>query len=313
MQRFAIKDYGAPKEVFTTIEAEPREVTSGHVRVALQAFGINPYDVGLRQGKMKAFRTLKFPYVPGNDGVGTVTEIAADVENVKVGDEVIVHAVGGTYGEEIVVPNHKVMKKLASMDWALAASLPTIGITAYHLLFSLLKIQPGQTVLIQGASGGVGSVAVQLARRAGVQVLATASSRNESLVKSLGVTDFAAYDQEDVGKKFEEQADIVIDATKGSRSFNTGMRALKTGGIYVALNDLPAEGERTKPGTYLHYGPKKEYSDAEALSALVAAFEANDLKIEIAEILPFELASVIEAHERMEGHPPAGKLIIKKF
>lgn len=311
MIRFAIKDYGKADEVFEAIEAKPREMSPKHVRVALKAFGVNPYDVGLRQGEMQSFRQLNFPYVLGNDGAGVVIEAGAEAAELKAGDEVIVHAVGGTYGEEIVVPGSKVVKKPAEMSWEMAAGLPTIGITAYHLLFSLLKIRPEQTVFIQGASGGVGSMLVQLAKTAGNHVLASASSKNKGLTESFGADEFGAYDKEDIGALFHERADIVIDATKGSRSFAVGEQALKPGGKYVAMNGLPDTAQQTKPAEYYHYGPKKEYSDEEALNALVKAFEADALAIRISAVLPFELSSVITAHEMLEGHPPAGKNIIQ--
>lgn len=312
MKRFAIKDYGDPEKVFIELAAEPREMSPKHVRVTLQAFGINPYDVGLRQGKMKDARPVKFPYVLGNDGAGTVIEVGSDVTNVTVGDEVIVHAVGGTYGEEIVVPGNKVYRKPENMSWSEAAGLPTTGITAYHLLFSLLSITPDQTIVVLGASGGVGSLLVQLAKANGNRVLASASSKNENYVRSLGVDSFAAYDKENVGQIFENQGDVVIDATKGSRDYEAGMDIAKYGADYVVLNMLPPVEFRKPNVEYHHYGPNRDYSDQEAFATLVKNFEKEQLKIKIAEVFPFALASVIEAHERIEGHPSAGKLIVEK-
>lgn len=125
MKRFAMKDYGKAKEVLIEIEAQSRPMDETHVRVELAAFAINPYDVALRQGAMRDFRTLKFPYVLGNDGAGIVTEVGGEVSHIKVGDEVIVHAVGGTYGEEVVVPGGKVVKKPNSMSWEVAAGAVT--------------------------------------------------------------------------------------------------------------------------------------------------------------------------------------------
>lgn len=312
MKRFAMKEYGPADQVLIEIAADPRKMSEKHIRVALKAFGINPYDISLRQGKMQSFRKVNFPYVLGNDGAGIVTEVGSEVTNVKVGDEVLLHAVGGTYGEEIVLPAHKAVIKPEEMTWETAAAIPTTGITAYHLLFSLIQLKPSQTVMIQGASGGVGSILLQLAKQKGNRVLATASSKNQALVERLGADAFGAYDHEDVGELFREQADVVIDATKSSRSFTTGEKILKKGGTYVVLNDLPAENERTKEGNYLHYGPKKEYSDEIALAALTKAYENDHLSIKIAEVLPFELGVVITAHQQIEGHPPAGKIIIKR-
>lgn len=312
MKRFAIKEYGAARDVFEEIQAESRELTENHVRVTIQAFAINPYDISVRKGAMKAVRSLKFPYVLGNDGAGIVTEVAEDVTNVRAGDRVVVHAVGGTYGEELVLPAHKVAKLPEKMTWQQAAGLVTTGITAYNILNHLLSLKPTDVVMVEGASGGVGSLLVQLLKEKGNKVLASASKRNEELLRKLGVDAFVAYDQEDPGEVFKNQADVVIDATKGARGIDAGVKIMKENGTFVALNTLPSEEQRIKKGDYLHFGPSKDYSDQEAFDALLTMFEKDALAIEIAEILPFELASVITAHERLEGHPPAGKIIIAR-
>lgn len=306
MKRFAMKDYGEAKDVLIEIEAEPRPMDDTHVRVELTAFAINPYDVTLRQGAMRDFRTLKFPYVLGNDGAGVVTEVGKEVSHVKVGDEVIVHAVGGTYGEEIVVPGKKVVKKPASMSWKVAAGAVTPWLTAYNLVTHLLGDKIGETVMVQGASGAVGAFLIQLLKKQKKTVLASASKRNEEWVRQLGADEFAAYDETDAGKLFANQADTVIDATKGGRASETGMTIMKAGGNFVTLNELPSE--QKKVGNYWSFAPSKKYSDFEALTALTT----NDIQLKIAEVLPFTLASVIKAHEQVEGHPVVGKFILQK-
>ncbi|MBO1305875.1 NADP-dependent oxidoreductase [Enterococcus sp. 669A] len=310
MKRFAMKEYGSAKEVLTEIEAAPREMDETHVRVKTMAFGVNPYDVSLRQGQMSSFRTLKFPYVLGNDGAGIVTEVGSQVDHVAVGDQVILHAVGGTYGEEIVVPGSKVAKKIPAISWAEAAGGVTPWLTAYNIVTHTLADKIGETILVQGASGAVGSLLVRLLKYRGKTVYATASKKNEELVRSLGVDEFAAYDQDDVGERFKEQIDTVIDATKGSRTAESGLMAMKAGGNYVVLNDLPED--QSKPGNYQHYAPSKEYSDLEALNAFNQLYQEADLHVTIAQKYPFTLESVIEAHEALEGHPPAGKFIVER-
>lgn len=308
MKRFAIKKFGAAREVFEEIEAAPRVVDEEHVRIAIKAFAINPYDVAFRQGKMNP--KIEFPYVLGKDGAGIVTEVGENVSTVKVGDEVIFHALTGSYGEEIVVPSKKVIKKPAEMSFAEAAGLVTPGLTAYNLVTHLLGDEIGEVVAVQGASGAVGSLIVQLLKARGKTVIATASRRNEELVRSLGVDQFSAYDEEKPEEQFADQADTVIDATKGSRSGESGMAILKAGGNYVALNDLPER--QTKTGNYLHFGPSRAYQDLEAFEALIQLYTAGKLTIHIAESLPFEINSVIEAHEKIEGHPSAGKIVIEQ-
>lgn len=311
MRRFVMTDYGEAPAVFKEISAEPREVTAGHIRVAIKAFGINPYDVALRSGKMKEVRTLKFPYVPGNDGAGIVTETSVDVDSVKIGDRVVIHTVGGTYGEEVVMPAAKAAKIPEKMSWAEAAGMVTTGLTAYNLLNHLLDLQPTDTVMVQGASGGVGASLLQLLYEKGIRVLASASKKNEEKVRKLGVSEFAAYDETDPAEKFENQADVVIDATKGSIQGETGIRIMKEGGRYIALNELPDLALRQKKeGFYESYVPRKEYQDKEAFSGLLHAYEKGLFTIPIAEELPATLDHVIWAHQQLEGHPPAGKIVL---
>lgn len=252
MRRFAIKGYGEAQDVFEEIDAHPREVGSGHVRVEIKAFSVNPYDVALRLGEMKEIRTLKFPYVPGNDGAGIVTEIGSDVTTVHVGDRVAVHAVGGTYGEEVVLPSAKVAKIPDKMSWEEAAGMVTPGITAYNLINHLTEIQPTDTVMILGASGAVGSSLIQLLHEKGIRILTSASSKNEEKVKKLGASAFAAYDKTNPGLQFADQADLVIDATKGSIKGETGIQIMKPGGRYVALNDLPDLDLRQKRKAFMN-------------------------------------------------------------
>lgn len=312
MKRFAINDYGKASEVFEVIDAQPRDVSEEHIRVNIEAFGINPYDIGVRSGGMKQIRSVNFPYVLGHDGTGIVTETGRQVTDFQVGDAVIIYPISGTYGEEVVLPAKKAVKRPESMSISEAAGLPTVGITAYNILHQLLKVAKESVVMIQGASGGVGSMLVQLLKANGNYVLASASSKNEELVKHLGADEFVAYDIEDAGVVFSNRADIVIDATKGSRSAKSGMAILKENGTYVALNSIPEEKERTKEGTYIFFQTKKEYLDKEAFEALTTLYKNNQLEINIAEVLPFTLASVIKAHEEIEGHPSAGKIVIQK-
>ncbi|MEG0122960.1 NADP-dependent oxidoreductase [Enterococcus sp.] len=311
MERFAITGYGEPQDVFETITANPRELTAGHIRVAVKAFAINPYDVSLRSGAQQENRSLTFPYVLGNDSAGIVTEVFADETDFSVGDRVVIHPISGTYGEEVVLPNKKAAKIPDQMSFAEAAGMVTTGITAYNLLFQLLKIDSKKTVMVLGASGGVGSLLVQLLHQNGNFILASARKENAEKVRAFGADEFVPYDTENPGDVFFEQADVVIDATKGSKSSETGLAILKPGGTYVALNDLPSEDKR-KEGVYLGFAPQKDYLDHVAFDYLLQTYAAGNLVINIAEILPFQLSSVIEAHEKIAGHPTAGKIVIAK-
>lgn len=310
MKQFALQSYGPAQTAFFELSASSKELTAGRIRVKVHAFAINPYDVALRLGGMRAVRTLNFPYVPGNDGAGVITEVAKDVQGFQVGEHVMIHPMGGVYGEEVVLPVKRVCKIPSTMSFATAAALVTPGITAYHLLFSFLSLPPNQTILILGASGSVGSCLVQLLHQSGHQVLTSAKKRNEEWVRQLGATEFVAYDEQDVGCVYENQADVVIDATKGGHGNQAGMQALKENGIFVALNQLPEKAQRLKTGDYLQYIREKTYSDVEALNYLLKKYQENKLQVKIAQVFPFELTSVIAAHQALEGHPQVGRFII---
>lgn len=311
MRRFAISGYGPAEKVFQEIVDTPREVTPNHLRVELKAFSINPYDVALRSGKMKEVRTLTFPYVLGNDGAGIVTEVASDVDSFAVGDRVVVHPVSGAYGEEIVLPASKVAKIPDEMSWVEAAAMVTTGITAYNVINHLLTIQPTDTVMVTGASGGVGTSLIQLLHQKGIRTFASASKTNEELVRSLGVTHFSSYDQENPEEVFSNQADIVIDATKGSIAGDMAIQIMKEEGHYVALNELPSLASRQKKnGFYETFVPRKEYSDQEALTHLIAAYKTGNYHIFVAEELAATLDHLIWAHHQLEGHPSAGKIVL---
>ncbi|WP_146811599.1 zinc-binding dehydrogenase, partial [Enterococcus villorum] len=205
----------------------------------------------------------------------------------------------------------KVAKIPDGMSWTEAASMVMTGITAYNVIHHLLTIQPTDTVMVEGASGGVGTSLIQLLHQKGIRVLASASKKNEEMVRKLGVTDFSAYDQEDPGEKFKNQADIVIDATKGSIKGETGIQIMKEEGHYVALNELPSlELRQKKLGFYENFVPRKEYSDQEALTYLLDAYQKGHYQIFVAQELPATLENLIWAHQQIEGHPSAGKIVL---
>lgn len=311
MERLAITGYGPAVEVFKSIIAEPRELSANHIRVKIKAFGVNPYDVALRSGSMQEVRKLTFPYVLGNDGAGIVTEVAADVQSFKVGDRVAVHPISGTYGEEIVLPVRKAAKIPERMSWSEAAAIVTPGITAYNLINHLLDLQPTDTVMVEGASGAVGMSLVQLLHTKGIRTLASASKKNEEKIRRLGVSDFSAYDQEDPGIKLQEQADVVIDATKGSVKGESGIQIMKEGGRYISLNDLPSiELRQKKTGFYEPFIPRKEYQDQEAFAHLFEAYRNGGFHIFVGKELPATIENVIWAHQQLEGHSTTGKIIL---
>ncbi|MBL1072916.1 NADP-dependent oxidoreductase [Nocardia sp. 2] len=195
MRAIVVRDFGGrpePGEV-PTPEAGP-----GQLRIALEAAGVNPYDQKLIEGALKGQVPYDFPFVPGLDGAGTISQIGAGVDGYEIGERVVgkffVPPLGhGTFAEFIVVPPDTAIAKVPDEITAIqAAALPTAGITALDLV-NASGLRAGQTALVVGASGGVGSYLVQLAALTGAEVIATARPDDTDRMIRLGATEVVNY------------------------------------------------------------------------------------------------------------------------
>ena len=184
---------------------------------------------------------LNLPIILGTEIAGTVEETGADVKNFKAGDEVFGNVNmmrGGGYAEFVIAKETEIAEKPKNIDFENAAALPVGVLTSWKAIFTTANLQSGQKILIHGASGGVGSMAVQLAKAKGAYVFATASGKNEEFVKGLGADEFIDYTK----TKFEDvvkNVDVVLDTIGGdtqTRSFGV----LKKGGFLVALPAPPS-------------------------------------------------------------------------
>ncbi len=177
--------YGTP-EVLKLVDVDLPAPKSGEVLVDVKAIGVNPFDFKLYSG---AFGTdpEKLPIRLGGEAAGVVSAVGDGVTNVNVGDEVIVSPGNGLYSEQVVVPVSSVTAKPAGISWEQAAGLLLVGGTAVDAL-DTIRVGSGDTVLIHGASGGVGAIAVQLAVGRGATVIGTAGASNQDYVRSLGAT-----------------------------------------------------------------------------------------------------------------------------
>lgn len=179
MYAVRMQAFGGPEVLEYTQVPDP-ELGPGQVRVALKAAGVNPAEAYIRTGTYAFFKPA-FPYVPGFDGAGTVAEVSSDVTGFAVGDRVYVSSIlsadrSGTYAEQVVCDGDGVHPLPDSLTYEQGAAVGVPCTTAYRALFQRARLQPGETVLIHGAAGGVGSAAVQLAAAAGAVVIGTASS-----------------------------------------------------------------------------------------------------------------------------------------
>jgi NADPH:quinone reductase-like Zn-dependent oxidoreductase len=244
MRAARIHRYGDAGEL--VVEEAPRpECGPDDVRIEVHATSVNPVDAKIRKGGQRAVIRPSFPATLGMDVSGVVTEVGARVRDFAVGDEVYAtpsHKRMGCYAEEVVVRAAEVAPKSRRLDHREAASLPLVGLTAWDVLVGFLRVARGQRVLITAGSGGVGTIAIQLAKHLGAEVLTTCSAGNAELVRSLGAD--VAIDYR--AQRFEEVArgvDAVLEAVGGGdidRALATVRRGGRVAIITAGLPDFTA-------------------------------------------------------------------------
>jgi NADPH:quinone reductase-like Zn-dependent oxidoreductase len=183
MRAVAFAEYGEP-DVLQVVEVEPPHPGPGQVRIAVRATGVNPIDWKARSGMLAEVMPLSFPVIDGREAAGVVDEVGEGVEDVAVGDAVFGFAVGGAAAELAVLDDY--VRKPEGLSFEQAASLPVAAETSARVFQVLGGVGDGDTLLVNGAAGGVGVIGVQLARAHGARVIGTASERNHELLRSLG-------------------------------------------------------------------------------------------------------------------------------
>ena len=209
MKAVQFSEFGGP-EVLRVADVEEPHAGVGQVRVAVRGAGVNPIDWKVRSGAMQRFMPVELPSIPGGEVAGVVDEVGEGVTDVSVGDEVFGFAAGGGAAERAVLEHYAT--KPAGLPWAEAAGLPVAVETAARTL-DLLGLEPGQTILVNGAAGGVGTAAVQFARTRGARVIGTASERNHEYLRSLGAepTTYGEGLVERVRELAPEGVDLALD------------------------------------------------------------------------------------------------------
>lgn len=228
------------------LEEAPKPVPGrGELLVRVRAAGVNPFDWYAACGWVNGFVTFDLPTIVGRDFSGVVDALGPDVEGVSVGQEVYGHAdpaADGTFAEYVAVPVGRVAPKPVSLSHVEAASLPNVLIAAWDGLYSSetgLDLAPGQTVLIHGAAGGIGSVAVQLAQHHGAQVVGVASARNQDFLRELGVSKAVSYETPDWHLAIPK-VDGVLDTSAGDAA-EVLCSLIQPGHSYVTLRGMPPD------------------------------------------------------------------------
>ncbi len=298
MRAVLMQDTGGP-EVLSLGEIERPEPADGEVLIRIRAASVNPIDWKYRRGYMPR----QLPTVLGQDVSGSVEESRADA--FAAGDEVFGSVNSGAYAEFGTATASAITNRPSALSDEVAAAIPTVGITAWQALFDRGELQPGQTVLIAGAAGGVGHLAVQFAKHAGARVIGTGSGRNREFVLGLGADDYVDYTQQDVGQAVSG-VDLVFD-TVGGENPGALLPAVRDGGTIVEIAGAPPEEaarERGVRAELLVSSPNPEQ-----LARIAELVAAGEVHVEIAEVLP--LAEVRRAHEQSESGHSRGKIVLQ--
>jgi NADPH:quinone reductase-like Zn-dependent oxidoreductase len=274
--------------------------------VRVIASGVNPADPLTLSGKYAREFGTHLPLIPGYDIAGVVEKTGAKVTNLKAGDAVYGYPTfGGGWAEYITVKQWEVAAKPKTLNFAEAAAVPMGALTAWQALVDTAQLHPGQTILVHGGSGGVGSFAVQIAKARGARVIATASTANQDLLKQLGADvaiDYTKTRFEDVAK----DVDAVLDPV-GKETLARSYGVVKKGGIVMSLVARPDPVELEKRG--IRGAAISVHPDAEDLAEIARLIDAGKIKPVVTEVLP--LSEAIAAQRQAETHHTRGKLVLR--
>lgn len=305
MKAVVIHEYG-DESVLKIEEIEKPQPQADEVLIKIEIAAVNPVDWKIRDGLGEQFG-MKLPFISGCEISGTIEETGADVKKFRTGDAVFSFTgkYDGGYAEYVAVKETAVEKKPENIDYENAAAIPVGALTAYQAIFDKAGLQKGQKILIHAASGGVGSMAVQLAKNAGAYVYATASGANENFVKDLGADEFIDYKTTNFEDAVKD-VDVVFD-TIGGETQERSFRVLKTGGFLVSVVSPPSPESAEK------FGVKAEMigvqPNAAQLAEITELAAAGKLKTHIAKVFPF--SAVKEAHELSKAGHAKGKIVLQ--
>jgi NADPH:quinone reductase-like Zn-dependent oxidoreductase len=300
MKAVTFSEYGGP-EVLHVADVEEPHPGPGQIRIAVRAAAVNPIDWKARSGVLREVMPVSFPAIDGREAAGVVDEVGPDVTNVAVGDEVFGFAVGGAAAEHAVLDDFA--RKPAGLSWEEAASLPVAVETSVRVFTVLGGVGEGQTLVVNGAAGAVGTAAVQLARVRGARVIGTAGERNHDFLRSLGA-----------------------EPTTYGPGLVERVRALAPDGVDLALDTagqggvpdlIELTGDPARVATIADFGAAAlgvkvtgggDFRAVEALGEAAELTEAGRLHMPVQQTFPF--AQAAEAHRLSQDGHVRGKLVL---
>ncbi|MDQ3123710.1 MAG: NADP-dependent oxidoreductase [bacterium] len=309
MKAAQISEYG-DASVIKINKVDKPSPKSGQVLVEVHASSLNPFDTVIRAGYMKEMIPLTFPATLGGDIAGIVAELGEEVDSIAVGDKVygqanVVAGNSGAFAEFAATAAGQIAKVPEGLDFKQAASLPLVGVSALQALTEHINLKPGQKIFIHGGAGGIGTIAIQIAKNIGAYIATTASGEHIDIVKNLGADEVIDYKVQNFAEVLKDY-DAVFD-TVGGDDFNKSFSVLKQGGIAVSMIAPADEAIAQELGvTGITQATKVTTERLKELSKLV---ELKKVTPQVDKI--FTLAQIQEAFTARESGTTKGKIVIE--
>jgi NADPH:quinone reductase-like Zn-dependent oxidoreductase len=311
MKAVRIHSYG-DRDVLTYEDAPRPTPGPGEALIRVYATSVNPFDCYVHMGYMTAYFNYTLPLIPGSDAAGVIEEVGEGVTDFQPGDEVYARAGvwrDGANAEYVVAAAADIAAKPQSLDFVHAAALPHAVLTAWQALIEGAQLEAGQTVLIHAAAGGVGHVAVQLAKERGATVIGT-TSQHTNLVRALGadeIIDYSTTAFEDAVRDSVGAVDVVLDLVGGETQARS-WAVIKPGGILISAVQPPSEEEAQAHGVRCYYVASAPPIGA-TLAEVAKLVDSGKIRPVVSAVLP--LADIRQAHELVESHHTAGKVVLQ--
>lgn len=309
MKQLVINAFGGPEQL-QLVEAEHPPLASNQLRLKMRYAGVNPIDAKTRAGLGWGAEAIKdrLPWSPGFEVMGEVLEVGSEVCRFLPGDRAFGLVAGGAYSEELVVNCDDMMPLPDAVADDMAGGLALAGTTAWQGLTDHGCLQAGERVLISAAAGGVGHLAVQLAKDLGATVVALASGDNHDFVKSLGADEVVDY-HDDAAVSAIEPVDLFLDLVGGT-SGKSLLSQVKPGGRVITVPTITAKEVIAAAGELgLNASGMLKVNDHDHLALLADAVAEGRLRVEISKV--FDLADGAEAHRQIESGHTRGKLLLR--
>ncbi len=308
MKAVQIKSYGGT-EVLNYETTEQPSPGEGEVLVRVRASSVNPFDCAVRAGYVSGWYSYSFPLILGLDISGEVVALGSGVGSVRTGQAVFGRVDPsrlGAYAEYAVVRAEDITPKPQSLDHIHSAAMPHVLLTAWAGLIEGAQLKKGQTVLIHGAAGGVGHMAVQIAKMQGANVIGTASEDHIGFLNQIGVDEAINYNKT-AFEKVAHNVDVVLDNI-GGETQQRSWGVLKRGGILLSPAQMPSEEMAVAHGVRQQFVSSIQIPNG-ILKEYAARVDDGKLKPEVSEVVP--LSEIRRAHQLSEGRHLRGKLVLQ--